>query len=114
MLIHNSCPSNSSLDGVTTLSMMILLSGSGRFEICESDVTVVTGVVRLLTNTETVRIDPTLIPNFHESLALLAKDIYKELSIRGYHYSGIFRGIAASSLSGRDALITWNNNYVVF
>ncbi|KYN01849.1 Fatty acid synthase [Cyphomyrmex costatus] len=42
------------------------------------------------------------------------KDIYKELRLRGYQYSGIFRSLRSASLSGNKGHIAWMDNWVTF
>jgi fatty acid synthase len=42
------------------------------------------------------------------------KDIYKEFKLRGYQYSGVFRGLKSTSSTGRQGHITWAQNWVTF
>lgn len=74
----------------------------------------VSGIVHALSHPARERIDPALIPNANESQEMTSKDIYKEFRLRGYHYSGLFRGIKSSSITGKEAMINWSNNYVAF
>lgn len=41
-------------------------------------------------------------------------DIYKELRIRGYHYTGLFRLLKSASISGEVGHIKWPANWVAF
>jgi len=45
---------------------------------------------------------------------MTARDIYKELKLRGYQYSGWFRGLKSASISGSQGQIIWKNNWVTF
>lgn len=42
------------------------------------------------------------------------KDIYKELKLRGYQYTGEFRGLRSASITGKNGHIAWTNNWVTF
>lgn len=42
------------------------------------------------------------------------KDFYNELEMRGYQYTGDFKGVLKSSLDGASGLIRWNDNWVTF
>lgn len=43
-----------------------------------------------------------------------AKDIYKELKLRGYQYHGAFRGLTSASSKGECGHIAWEQNWVTF
>lgn len=43
-----------------------------------------------------------------------SRDVYKELKLRGYHYSGLFRSIKSSTTDGTRGKIAWANNWVAF
>lgn len=45
---------------------------------------------------------------------MTSKDIYKELRLRGYQYSGLFRGIKSASTDGKRGHINWQANWVTF
>ncbi|KMQ81824.1 fatty acid synthase [Lasius niger] len=45
---------------------------------------------------------------------MTARDIYKELKLRGYQYSGWFRGLKSASISGNKGHIAWESNWVTF
>ncbi|XP_011707051.1 PREDICTED: fatty acid synthase-like, partial [Wasmannia auropunctata] len=45
---------------------------------------------------------------------MTTRDIYKELKLRGYQYSGLFRGLKSASISGKNGHIIWRNNWVTF
>jgi len=42
------------------------------------------------------------------------KDIYKELKLRGYQYTGEFCGLRSASITGKNGHIAWTNNWVTF
>lgn len=50
----------------------------------------------------------------NEEELLSPRDIYKELRLRGYNYSGYFRGIKCASIRGSKGHIEWTNNWVAF
>lgn len=45
---------------------------------------------------------------------MISRDVYKELRLRGYHYSGLFRSVKSSTIDGSKGHITWHNNWVAF
>ncbi|XP_046608837.1 fatty acid synthase-like [Neodiprion virginianus] len=88
--------------------------GSGRFEIVDGDTSVVTGFVRTVSNAAQECIRRELLPGKNEDLVLRSKDIYKELRLRGYQYTGLFRGLKEASLKGTKGLIAWDWNWITF
>lgn len=88
---------------------------SGMFEIIEGDTVVVTGRMRATSDPakERVPIDY-LREDDNEEEVMKAKDIYKELKLRGYQYSGLFRGLRSSTTTGSRGHIAWWNNWVAF
>lgn len=42
------------------------------------------------------------------------KDIYKELRLRGYQYTGEFHGLKSASVTGSNGHIAWTSNWVAF
>ncbi|KAL9897232.1 fatty acid synthase-like [Glossina fuscipes fuscipes] len=86
--------------------------GTGNFEITESGALVVSGRI-----TEIERPSLPEVYDFIEESdfpTLCHKDFYKELRLRGYHYSGRFKPVKevrGDSLCGK---IAWNNNWVTF
>ncbi|XP_025263338.1 fatty acid synthase-like [Camponotus floridanus] len=88
---------------------------SGKFEIIEGDSVVVTGIVHTISNPEQEMIPNNLLPeNDNEEEHMTARDIYKELKLRGYQYNGWFRGLKSASLSCNKGHIAWTNNWVTF
>ncbi|XP_032678573.1 fatty acid synthase-like isoform X2 [Odontomachus brunneus] len=94
---------------------LIVQRASGMFEIIEGSTVVVTGRVRVSSDPakERVSIDY-LQENDNDEEVMKTKDIYKELKLRGYQYSGLFRGLRSSSTTGRRGHIAWWNNWVAF
>jgi len=45
---------------------------------------------------------------------MTARDIYKELKLRGYQYRGLFRGLRSISVLGTQGHIAWKNNWETF
>ncbi|XP_025994131.1 fatty acid synthase isoform X2 [Solenopsis invicta] len=98
---------------VTKLKIMI--QKDGKFEITEGNNIVVTGTVYETSNPEQ-EINPIdkLPQNNDEEEHMTARDIYKELKLRGYQYSGLFRGLHSSSISCNKGHIIWKGNWVTF
>ncbi len=46
--------------------------------------------------------------------SMSSRDIYKELRLRGYHYSGLFRSLKSATTKGSKGRIGWSNNWVAF
>jgi len=75
----------------------------------------VSGTVYETSNPEREMIPTDLLPqNNDEEEHMTAQDIYKELKLRGYQYSGWFRGLKSASISGKQGHIIWRNNWAVF
>ncbi|KAK2587686.1 hypothetical protein KPH14_003803 [Odynerus spinipes] len=93
-----------------------IFMGSGEFEICESGSVAVTGKIRRPDNIEKEQLDlPPITPTKEAGLLdLTTKDIYKELRLRGYDYTGIFQGITKADNRGRVGQIQWNNNWIAY
>jgi len=76
---------------------------------------VVTGTVRVPTDiTKEKVLYSFLREDNNEEEVMKTKDIYKELKLRGYQYSGVFRGLKSASSMGRQGHITWAQNWVTF
>lgn len=91
-----------------------MLLGSGRFEVVEGGVAVVTGYVRYTGNPSDEKVNPALISVDKEEEIMTSRDIYKELRLRGYHYSGLFRSLKSATTKGSKGRIAWANNWVAF
>lgn len=76
---------------------------------------IVTGLTRVVKNPASEKIPTTILPeDDDEEEVMNTKDIYKELRLRGYQYSGIFRSLKSASMSGKKGHITWMDNWVTF
>lgn len=53
-------------------------------------------------------------PKHDDLIPLSQKDIYKELRLRGYYYSGLFRGVESCDTTASIGQLQWKNNYVSF
>jgi hypothetical protein len=106
-----------------------IFDGTGDFELCEGGSVVVSGRIYIPEDIEKEQLDlPAPVqPAEPELLLLRTPDIYKDLRLRGYDYSGIFRGIAESDNRGTELIshtvsayskykiaITYTNDYRQF
>ncbi|KYN04769.1 Fatty acid synthase [Cyphomyrmex costatus] len=97
------------------VNLKIAIQKDGKFEITEGNSVIVTGIVYETLNPEQEMISTDLLPkNNDEEELMTAHDIYKELKLRGYHYSDWFRGLKSASLSGEKGHTIWRNNWVTF
>uniref|UniRef100_A0A1B0AA77 Fatty acid synthase n=1 Tax=Glossina pallidipes TaxID=7398 RepID=A0A1B0AA77_GLOPL len=86
--------------------------GTGNFEITESGTLIVSGRI-----TEIERPSPPEVYEFIEESVfptLCQKDFYKELRLRGYHYSGNFRAVEEARGDGLHGKVAWNYNWDTF
>lgn len=87
----------------------------GKFEVSEEDSVVVTGTAYETSNPEQDMISTDLLPeNNDDEEHMTKRDIYKELKLRGYQYSGEFRGLKTASISGNKGHAIWTDNWVTF
>nr|XP_050846967.1 fatty acid synthase-like [Vespula vulgaris] len=97
--------------------VVMIQKGSGKFEVVEGSTVIVTGTIRNMeSNISKEKVPADIIKRNlnNEEEELNEKDIYKELKLRGYQYSGLFRSIRSASVSGRKGHIEWKNNWVAF
>lgn len=81
----------------------------------EGDNLVVTGTVYAVSNPRQETISIELLPeDDDEEENMTDRDIYKELKLRGYQYSGYFCGLKSASISGNKGHIVWANNWVTY
>ncbi|XP_057319878.1 fatty acid synthase-like [Microplitis mediator] len=92
---------------------LLIQKGTGKFEVVEGDVAVVTGYVHYTTNPSLEKMNPP-VPQNHEEEEMSSRDVYKELRLRGYQYSGLFQGIKSASTTGQRGKVAWANNWVAF
>ncbi|XP_036142748.1 fatty acid synthase [Monomorium pharaonis] len=94
----------------STVTLRIVIQKDGKFEITDGDSVVVTGTAYDISNPEQEMTSTDLLSkNYDEEEQLTTRDIYKELKLRGYQYSGWFRGIKSASVSGNKGHIIWKN-----
>ncbi|TGZ37809.1 Fatty acid synthase [Temnothorax longispinosus] len=97
------------------VKLTIAIQKDGKFEITEEGNVVVTGTVHETSIPEQEMFRTDLLPeNSDEEEHMTARDIYKELRLRGYQYSGWFRGLHSASISGSKGHIVWKTNWVTF
>ncbi|XP_031346518.1 fatty acid synthase-like [Photinus pyralis] len=92
---------------------IIIGRGTNRFEIADADEVIVSGSIHTLSETDEF-IDLALSPEDDEGISFASKDIYKELRLRGYNYSGAFRAQEESHISGLISWIKWDRNWIAF
>ncbi|XP_031841485.2 fatty acid synthase 1 [Nomia melanderi] len=88
-----------------------IFMGTNEFEVSENGSVVVTGKIYVPENAEKMLLNlPTpVVRNDPELLELNTKDIYKELRLRGYEYTGDFQGIESASNRGGTGKLHWTN-----
>ncbi|CAK1541813.1 unnamed protein product [Leptosia nina] len=104
-------PKEGNLEFIITIQ-----KGSGNFEIVESGASVVTGRIYAKKNVgkEYRVLQPALESTGSNIKHMLTKDFYKELRLRGYQYSGLFRGVVGCNIEGTRGRLSWVNNWVSF
>lgn len=100
-------------DSNIQLTVMIH-KGSGNFEISEGNTSVVTGLIRTTTNPTQEMISAKLLPEIDDEEVLNNNDIYTELKLRGYDYTGIFRALESASVKGTKGHIKWSKNWAAY
>ncbi|KYM96882.1 Fatty acid synthase [Cyphomyrmex costatus] len=96
------------------VKLKIAIQKDGKFEITEEDRVVVTGTVYETSNPELEMTSIDLLWENSEKEFMTVRDIYTELKLRGYQYSGWFRGLKSASISGKKGHIIWRKNWVTF
>ncbi|XP_076649208.1 fatty acid synthase-like [Halictus rubicundus] len=88
-----------------------IFRGTNEFEIYENGSVAVTGKISVPENTEKMMLNlPTpVVRNDPELLELNTKDVYKELRLRGYEYTGEFQGIETANNRGGNGKLLWTN-----
>lgn len=83
-----------------------VFDGSGDFELVEGGSLAVSGRVRLPEDVEKEQLSlPPPTVTKADLLDLGTADIYKDLRLRGYDYSGVFRGILQTDNKGKLVLL---------
>ncbi|XP_063708978.1 fatty acid synthase-like [Culicoides brevitarsis] len=94
-----------------TILKVVLHPGTGKFEITESNDTVVTGTIKALEKF----IEPSDRPEPSSDAVMMgASDFYKELRLRGYNYDGEFKSVKEAASDGSVIKIAWKDNFVSF
>lgn len=99
-------------EGIIELTVVVQ-KGTGRFEIVEGGVAVVTGYIHTTLNPNMEKMNLKL-PEKNESDEMTCKDFYKELGLRGYNYDGLFKGVKSATTNGSRGTIAWSDNWVAF
>nr|XP_034178573.1 fatty acid synthase [Osmia lignaria]XP_034178581.1 fatty acid synthase [Osmia lignaria] len=88
-----------------------IFMGTGEFEICENGSVVVKGKISVPENDEKMllNIPAPVVQNQPDLLELTPNDIYKELRLRGYDYTGVFQGIKSAQNRGVIGKLQWDN-----
>lgn len=87
-------------------------TGTGQFEITENSTAVVTGKITEVPKMAPFRPLPPIPPS--EFPILQERDFYKELRLRGYHYSGAFRSVMEARGDGLYGKVRWDLNWISF
>nr|XP_045622655.1 fatty acid synthase-like [Procambarus clarkii] len=112
-----SSPSNNAAAPTTTTLVVRILLVKGEFEVVVSDSVAASGCIHL--GVEQSGESKSLVDFLTSSAEgngeiLQQKDVYQELRLRGYHYGGIFQGIAQTNLKGTYGTLMWKENWVSF
>ncbi|CAN8007378.1 unnamed protein product, partial [Ixodes pacificus] len=95
--------------------MVNVLHVSGKFEVCEAGTVVASGRIFLAENgQELLGHEAPSGPPETVIFGLDAEDIYKELRLRGYQYSGSFQGILKADIQYPYGKLKWEDNWVTF
>jgi fatty acid synthase len=95
-------------------ALFLILSGTGQFEIVEGGAAVVDGVVRMSANPVVEKTDMEIVANGLDDEVLTSEDVYKELKLRGYYYTGLYQSIKSATLNGSKGHIVWRNDWASF
>lgn len=87
-------------------------TGTGQFEITENSTAVVTGKIVEIPKMAPFATLPPLPPS--EFPHMKERDFYKELRLRGYHYSGAFRSVIEARGDGLYGKVRWDLNWISF
>ncbi|KAL9707515.1 hypothetical protein quinque_011033 [Culex quinquefasciatus] len=96
--------------GQSVTLLVMIQDVSGYFEILEGDTAVVTGYARTFNPTHKETIEE----KTSTATVMKTKDFYKELRLRGYHYTGLFKSVLEARADGTHAKIQWKGNWVAF
>ena len=88
--------------------------GTGNFEICESGQLTVSGKITIPEDVEKEELPLNKLEKDESGKMLTTSDSYKELRLRGYDYSGLFRGVFKSDSKAVTGELKWEENWVSF
>lgn len=93
-----------------------IFEGTGEFELCEGGSVAVSGRIYSPEDVtkEVLELPKIKSKNQPKNFNLATSDIYKELRLRGYEYTGLFRGVSESDNYGNTGKLKWNNNWITF
>lgn len=90
-----------------------ILPTNGTFEIIENNTIIVTGRIS--------KSESLVMQKFHKQMSfnnteptLKTNEIYRDFNLRGYEYSGLFRGINQINIDGTYGDLKWNNDWVSY
>lgn len=98
--------------GETVRLTVMILVGTGRFEISDNRFPLATGFISEIENPTPIPESPQ--PPLSKLPFLNADDFYKELRLRGYQYDGEFRSVIETRGDGICGKVRWRNNWVTF
>nr|CAD7400388.1 unnamed protein product [Timema cristinae] len=95
---------------------IMVQKGSGNFEVVEGGAAIVTGRCFSPKNPsdEMADLEPLEPVEGQDLIEFSSRDIYKELRLRGYNYSGLFRGLVCADNLGTTGKVQWSDNWVAF
>ena len=87
--------------------------GSGKFEVAKDKTLVASGVIRTTDSPAQERLK-TSSKHISDQFELKESDIYTELKMRGYQYSGSFKSIRKAAMNGLNGTLNWRNEWTAF
>ena len=90
-----------------------ILPNNGLFEIVENNTVVVTGRISVSEQLTMQQFYSRTTFNKDETL-LQTNEIYRDFNLRGYEYSGVFRGIQNMTVDGIQGELKWNDEWISY
>ncbi|XP_032674560.1 fatty acid synthase-like isoform X2 [Odontomachus brunneus] len=111
-----------SLSKKDELKLILLINSiqkdSNNFEIMEGNDIIVSGVVRIPDDIMSEKLPVQYLSKHDDNEKcneyINTADIYKELRLRGYQYTGLFRSLKSASFTRKIGRIKWLSNWVAF
>ncbi|XP_014215720.1 fatty acid synthase [Copidosoma floridanum] len=93
-----------------------IFDGSGEFELSEANSVAVTGKIRAPENVEKelLCLQPPSVSNEPALFELKKADVYKDLRLRGYDYTGVFQGVVGADNRAAVGKLAWAGNWISF